>query len=210
MSSTSILEPYAFSESSSGSSPLLPSFINSTTGVHSAAPRNIDSTDLHLKLLPALALAQHYHIDLLPISWQPALETGLSGRTSKLSEALINLQLNLMFKRLQPHALNTAHTFKALISEVLVLAQPAFVNHPNILKLEGLCWEVSPTDHDVLPVLVFEKAQYGDLRRFLSDPDSQKLPFQDRIRICIDIGNAISSMHASRKILEFHSDGMMH
>ena len=96
------------------------------------------------------------------------------------------------------------------MSEMLVLAQPAIVNHPNILKLEGICWEVSPRNHDVSPVLVFERAQYGDLRSFLSGPDSQKLPFQDRVRICNDIGNAISSMHASRKILEFPSDTIMH
>ena len=48
--------------------------------------------------------------------------------------------------------------------------------------------------------MVFEKAQSGDLRRFLLSDEGRRLPLENRIRLCVDIGKAIASMHESSKI----------
>lgn len=155
MSSIYDFPSHGFTGSSSSLNALLLSFIESGISFRSATRSSIGATDLSFGFLSFLALAQAYHVDFLPIAWQPALDTGLFGRTAKISEALVNLQLNLAFKRDQLGALDEVPTFKALLSEILVLGQPAIVKHPNIIKLEGICWEISPTDHELWPVMVF-------------------------------------------------------
>ena len=110
---------YGFTGSSFSLSLLLPSFIESGISFRSTTRPSIGATDLHFNFLSFLALAQAYHVDFLPISWQRALDTGLFRRTAKISEALVNLQLNLAFKRVQRGALDEVPTFKALLSEIL-------------------------------------------------------------------------------------------
>ncbi len=51
---------------------------------------------------------------------------------------------------------------RKLIAEILVLGHPSIYGHSNIMRLEGVCLDVSEEDKKVWPVLVFEKSQYED------------------------------------------------
>jgi hypothetical protein len=84
--------------------------------------------------------------------------------------------------------------FLPLVSEVLILSQPPIQNHPNIINLEGICWEIKPRTEKVVPVLVFEKATW-DLKQFLSAQEGMNMSMDDRLKICGDIGSAIVALH---------------
>lgn len=83
--------------------------------------------------------------------------------------------------------------------EVSVLGHPLVRSHPNIIRLEGVCWDVSFDEDEVWPVLVFEKARYGDLRKFISTKTGGSINWVDRVKLCADIATAIMLMHSSRK-----------
>ena len=82
-----------------------------------------------------------------------------------------------------------------MMSEVLILSQLPIRNHPNIIDLEGICWEIMPWTEKAVPVLVFEKASW-DLQQFMNVREGMEMPFEDRLKICADIGDAIMTLHA--------------
>ena len=81
-----------------------------------------------------------------------------------------------------------------MISEVLILSQPPIQNHPNIVDLEGISWEIKPRTEKADPVLIFEKASW-DLQQFMNMRGGVDIVFDDRLKICADIGGAIVALH---------------
>ena len=75
------------------------------------------------------------------------------------------------------------------------MSQPPIQNHPNIVDLEGICWEVKPWTERAVPVLVFEKASW-DLQQFMNMHEGMDMMVEDRLKICADIGGAIVALHA--------------
>ncbi|KAF8544152.1 kinase-like domain-containing protein, partial [Trichophaea hybrida] len=99
----------------------------------------------------------------------------------------------LAFKRF--HGNDDSDTdFLPLIAEVLILSQPAVQMHPNIVNLEGYCWEIKRRTEKAVPVLVFEKAAW-DLQQFMNVSEGKNMSMDDRLNLCADIGSAISSLH---------------
>lgn len=146
-----------------------------------------------------LAVAQKMQVDILPITWQSARGMIGKGATSTIYEALINSQTSFAFKCTSDYRklLNT-NDFQFLINEVTVLSQ--LREHPNIVELQGICWDVT-ADDEVWPVLVFEKAQFGDLYNFLKLPVGRDLSIPERLSLCVDIGTAIIDMHSHGMII---------
>ena len=68
-------------------------------------------------------------------------------------------------------------------------------NHPNIVDLKGICWEIKPRTEKAVPVLVFEKASW-DLQQFMNVREGMDMVVEDRLKICADIGSAIMALHA--------------
>jgi len=100
----------------------------------------------------------------------------------------------LAFKRF--HGNNDSDTdFLPSISEVMVLSQPAIKMHPNIVNLEGICWEIKHWTEKAVPVLVFEKAAW-DLQQFMNVSEGRNMSLDDRLNLCADIGSAIRTLHA--------------
>ena len=85
--------------------------------------------------------------------------------------------------------------FLPIMSEVLILSQPPIQNHPNIVDLEGICWEIKPRTQRAVPVLIFEKAPW-DLQQFMNVREGMDMVAEDRLKICADIGGAIVALHA--------------
>ena len=192
----------AFSDTDDLISNDLDSFIKSGKLLQTAAPANTTAADSNCNFLSFLGIAQSLRIDFLPITWQPGLDSLGQGGTAKIHQALVNLQMSFAFKRLAstgPAQLEAykIRNFRALIAEILVLSHPSIHDHPNINRLEGICWDVVSGCEKVWPVLVFEKARYGDLQTFMERAEGKILTIEERLNICADIAIAVMDMHSS-------------
>jgi serine/threonine protein kinase len=84
--------------------------------------------------------------------------------------------------------------FLPLMSEVLILSQPPIQNHPNIINLKGICWEIKPRTERAVPVLVFEKAAW-DLKQYMNVREGMGMSIKDRLKVCAEIASAIMALH---------------
>ena len=160
---------------------------------------SISDRGYNYDFLGFLGVAQSLKIDFLPITWQPALDKVGQGGTAKIRQALINIQTAFAFKHLE-HSLSFekgSRNMRALIAEVSVLGHPASRCHPNIMNIEGICWDVVDGGEEVWPVLVFEKTQLGDLNSFMTSGPGRELDFNTRLDILFDVGCAVSDLHAA-------------
>lgn len=161
--------------------------------------------DLHWNLLSCLALAQEHDVDLLPIKWQPDFEDSpdykLEGGTAKIEKLRVDVRLSLVFKRVRIlnrfKEIDSEGTYEAISKEIAILTHGPIREHPNIIRLEGLCWDVG--EEDLYPVLVFERASCADVFAFLNSKESKQLAAEERLKLCADVGKALMVLHASRK-----------
>lgn len=134
--------------------------------------------------LSFLGLAQHFNVNLLPLTWQPALDIVGRGATSQICQAYLSLQTSFAFKSFASVAVPTnageVSTFRALISELSLLSDSIVRLHPNINPLVGVCWDAITDRSKVWPVFVFEKTQCGDLYRFMETAAGVGLTFDQR------------------------------
>ena len=160
--------------------------------------------DTQYDFITFLAVVQRAQISILPITWQSALQPIGTGATSNINEALINLQTSFAFKCAsdkQKQHVPEANILQALISEITVLGHPSIRERPNIVHLQGICWDVS-SDDKVWPALVFEKTQFGDLYNFATLPIGRDLCISERLKLCVDVGTAIMDMHSNGTLLK--------
>lgn len=161
----------------------------------------VPDASIRYNFLSFLATAQALGIEFLPITWQSARREIGEGGTSRIHEAPANIRMSLAFKRVtdDEKLKNTeARIFQMLSTEIIVLGHPLIQEHPNIAKLQGICWDIS-SDGKVWPVLVFEKSQFDDLYRFAARPVGKELDIHHRLKICVEIGEAIIYMHSHSK-----------
>lgn len=170
-------------------------------------------------LITFLAVAQRLQIPFLPITWQPKRPLVGRGGTSQIHQALVNLQTSFVFKRVgDEEKLEELEKeiLRRLINEITTLRHPTIRDHPGILELQGICWDIPPkksqndtevtpprcsNNEVVFPVLVFEKSQFGDLYHFARLPIGRELGISERLKICLDIGSAITHMQSNRTYL---------
>jgi hypothetical protein len=145
--------------------------------------------------IAVLALIQRLEIDLLPITWQASLDGLGQGGQGKISQALVNIQTSFAFKRFK-HVKNDP--FWEIVQEMVVLRHPIVRDHPFIIQLIGICWDI-PDNNQVWPVLVFKKTHLGDLYRFTRSSIGGDLSLQNKIKICTEIGIALHDMHHNSK-----------
>ena len=150
--------------------------------------------DAQSDLIAFLSIVQKYNVDYLPITWQPALSTLGDGGSGTISQSTFMSKKPLAFKRFHDSE-NPDAIFLPMMSEVLILSQPPIQNHPNIVDLEGVCWEIKPSTEKAVPVLIFEKASW-DLQQFMNVPEGRDMMFEDRLKICADVGGAVAALHA--------------
>jgi hypothetical protein len=144
-------------------------------------------------LIAFLSVVQKYDVDYFPIMWQTPGSLG-EGGSAVISQSTITTDVSLAFKRFHGST-DSNEFFLPPITEVLILSQPRIQNHPNIINLEGVCWEIKPNTREAVPVLVLEKAAW-DLQQFMSVDEGMNMLVEDRFNICTAIGSAITALHA--------------
>lgn len=175
----------------------------------SATPTNPQNGNQPYNLITFLAIAQRLEIDFLPIKWQPALSKVGAGGTAEIRQSLIHLQMSFAFKIVKdaewidkidetqrPREMKTR--FRILLSEIFVLGHPSVREHPNIISLLGICWDILPSGC-VWPVLVFEKTALGDLWSFSESEEGKNISIETRLKLCADITTAVRDLHQSSK-----------
>ena len=160
---------------------------------HSASASRTNG-DIQSDLIAFLSIVQKCDVDYLPITWQPALNTLGVGASGTISQSTFITEKPLAFKRFHDSE-NPNGGCLPMMSEVLILSQPPIRNHPNIVDLEGICWEIKPSTEKAVPVLVFKKASW-DLQQFMNVREGMDMSFEDRLKICANIGDAIMALHA--------------
>ncbi|KAI1111819.1 hypothetical protein F5Y14DRAFT_424139 [Nemania sp. NC0429] len=205
---------------SSITDPPLPSFIANLSTFND--PRLFSSNllsapgnPLSCNLITFLAAVQNLEVEILPLQWQSTRSLIGKGGTSQISQAVINLETSIAFKRVSEQdklRLDDEEIFRRIISEILVLAHEGIRGHPNILELQGVSWDVSSPpkgnsseiqsaesmkDTKIWPVLLFEMSRYGDLGRFAALPAGRSLDHSARLDICLQIGTALATMNSN-------------
>ena len=151
------------------------------------------NADVQNDLIAFLSIVQNCDVDYLPITWQPALGTLGAGGSGTISQSTFMTEKPLAFKRF--HDSENSDDFLPMMSEVLILSQPPIRSHPNIVDLEGICWEVKRWTERAVPVLVFERASWN-LQQFMNVREGVDMVVEGRLKICADIGGAIVALHA--------------
>jgi Protein tyrosine and serine/threonine kinase len=166
---------------------------NATTSTTSAQIKAKEPRSLFLLLL---GLAQYFGIDFVPLTWNSMLEGARRGGTAEIRQMVIDLRNAFAFKRLAADRPDLrSRDLMAFTAEVAVLCHPTVREHPNLVTLEGICWEVIPKTEEVWPVLLFEKASHGDLMAFMERGPGKSLTFSERLELCAEIADAIAEMH---------------
>ena len=185
------------------------SFTKSGKVQHSITPVKVPRDEVTIyDIIAVLESAQQCNINFYPVTWQIGLGNIGQGATANIHQALIQPQTSLAFKRLtwpsdhqHQGGIDGSKSFHALLSEISVLVGPWIHFHPHIVTLHGICWDINPVNEEVWPVLVFEKAQYGDLESFMKTAAGRGLKIEERIRFCKEIAIAITSLHLFSKWL---------
>ena len=164
---------------------------------------NVVSRLPHYDLLSFLAIVENIPslrlFDFMPNFENSIIERGLSGEIHGIVQ---DEGHGVVFKRfLTPHAIGSDESkiaFQALISEIIVLEHPVFKKHPNLPKLGGITWDVE-IHHKLLvramPVLVFRRSKFGNLRDYLTSRGSSRPSVWQRSQFCAEIGRAIEALH---------------
>jgi hypothetical protein len=174
------------------------------------------SDDDHYDFITFLAVAQVYQIEFLPIRWQSRRDDIGSGGTSRVTQALMNSRTSLAFKCVRENRKDDEeNAFRAMTREIMLLCHPCVRQHPYVAQLQGVCWDIPHDGSDssapccvsnyeygakIWPVLVFEKSHHNDLWQYTMSPLGRKLDFKARLRLCVQIGDAISSMHGNGEL----------
>jgi hypothetical protein len=179
------------------------SFYARESSVYSATPDKSAASESHFDFISFLGAAQMRDIDFLPMRWREDLDSVGLGGTAEIHQSVVDLNFSYAFKKIRHDKVlgevAERNAIRALISELLVLGQPKIKAHPNIITLEGICWDIIPGTEKIWPVLVFQKTHIGDLGKFMESEIGKQLGIHERLKLCSDIATAIALMHSCRK-----------
>jgi hypothetical protein len=126
------------------------------------------------------------------------------GATAEVNQSIINVENAFAFKRKSSRANKTdAELLNAVCTEILILCHPPLRDDNNIISLVGVAWEIGPKPNSVWPNLVFPKAEFGSLDKFLLSQQGKELSIEQRLKLCSGIINAVQKLHICGKNIDF-------
>jgi serine/threonine protein kinase len=84
--------------------------------------------------------------------------------------------------------------WKDILFEIRALLHEPIRYHPNIVRLLGIQWGLSPISESTYPVLIMEYASLGTFDTLQAS--SEPLSFAVKQKLCYDVGRALSALHA--------------
>ncbi|RMZ76422.1 hypothetical protein DV737_g4794, partial [Chaetothyriales sp. CBS 132003] len=85
--------------------------------------------------------------------------------------------------------------WKDILFELRALLHEPIRYHPNLVRLLGIQWGLSPISDSTYPVLIMEYASLGTFKTLQTS--SEPLSFPVKQKLCYDVGRALSALHAS-------------
>ena len=80
------------------------------------------------------------------------------------------------------------------------MRHPPLSDHPNIVKLLGIGFEIEGPafNRNVMPVLVPECAELGNLAEVLETAkrEDRPLSFDQKLAFCLDVAHGLEALHA--------------
>lgn len=157
----------------------------------------------HYDLINFLAAVRKARVDYLPLSWSSPAHIGRGGY-AVVNESFVHATHSYAYRR----AFNrkTEQDFTSAMTELAILSHRPIEAHDNIITLEGISWEVNPKEIRIAPVFVYERMPHGDLRQFRDSQEFQALSLQDKLALCVDIGNGVLALHSCSTSIDSPSD----
>ncbi|KAH7303883.1 kinase-like domain-containing protein [Rhexocercosporidium sp. MPI-PUGE-AT-0058] len=90
----------------------------------------------------------------------------------------------------------------SISAEIAILQSDHLQKHENIINMLGICWEIcNGRDRSVMPVLVLETAEGGDLSTYLQN--TAEINARDRLRLSV---HCFQGLHAVHNVGVIHAD----
>lgn len=179
-----------------------------------------DSFDLGFTLLTALLAPDSFHSRStaaggraygrnfqITMSESETLLESRQLRQEQLPKGISTMPKMVALKRPLPkdddlNGVENRKIWTSIAKEVRVLKNSFIAAHPNIVNLLGICWAPLQSDaRSLMPVLVLEAAELGDLSEFCMD--GRRLFPRKWIGLCIDVTSGLAALH---KVGVFHGD----
>lgn len=84
--------------------------------------------------------------------------------------------------------------WKDILFELRALLHEPIRYHPNLVRLLGIQWGLSPMSKSTFPVLIMEYASFGTMSELQSVDES--LSFHVKQKLCYDVGRGLAALHA--------------
>ncbi|KAF3062494.1 hypothetical protein CFAM422_010669 [Trichoderma lentiforme] len=166
-------------------------------------------------ILTYLACVQKCQIDItdmVPIEAQGILGRGGQAIVVQTQQSL-ETTLAFKFRIPEPSTFGSRSwrngkgddaAFREICSEVMALGHPEIREHPNIVQLLAVSWELRKKKGwifghtlQVWPMMIFEKALHEDLGKFMTVGEGKDLDLAARVGICADLASALAVVHSN-------------
>jgi hypothetical protein len=125
------------------------------------------------------------------------------GGQALISQSLATINRSFAFRKLELRQLGPEIeeiAYQYLHRQISVFGRSEVREHPNIIDLIGICWEIEAPEQSVVrPVFVFEKAKYGDTKHLMCTKAAVKIAFEGRLRLYANLVCGMEVLHRNCK-----------
>lgn len=167
--------------------------------VQPSLPKDVAGLDSeHSTMYCFLSLIQSCGVEIMPVTSEAARELLGRGASGHVNQSVIDITTSLAFKHPNIDGrkkLAVQELLRAEMLEVAILRHPKIQQHPSIIELEGVAWEIDSFHSTILPILVYRKSELGTLGGYI-EANIGKLSLNRRLRLCFNVASALATLHS--------------